>query len=332
MGPSAQVTRHHFCEFCYRLAQAERLRSHPETAEPTVTPPPTTTKETPFVKKPKIGGGKAKQREFPQGLWSKCERCATMVFDQELAENLKVCPHCQFHFRIGARERIDSLVEAGSFEELDPHMGSVDGLNFAASVTYESELAGGQRATGQKEAVITGLGKIGEHRVGLGVLDFNFLRGSMGSVVGTKLTRLIEKSTENALPLIIISASSGARVQEGMFSLMQMAKTCGALARHAQARLPYLSVLTDPTMAGVLASFASLGALILAEPGARIGYAGELAIQATTHAEFPAGFETAEFLLDHGLIDAIVLRAEMKRRLIEYLDFMTAGQKKPAHG
>ena len=301
-----------------------------ETAEPGVTPPEHPATETTFVKKPKIGGGKSKKREIPEGLWTKCKQCETMVFDKELDENLKVCPKCQYHFRIGARERIHSLVETCSFEELDAEMTSVDILSFTGVATYEAKLADYQKATGQKDAVVTGIGKIGEHRAGLGVMDFNFLGGSMGSVVGEKLTRLIEKSTEKSLPVIIISTSGGARMYEGMFSLMQMAKTCGALAYHGRARLPFISVLTDPTMAGVMASFASIGDLIIAEPGAMIGFAGARVIKDTTQAELPPGFQTSEFLLDHGLIDAIVPRKEMKKQLIEYLDFMTTALKKTA--
>ena len=190
-----------------------------------------------------------------------------MVFDKELDENLKVCTHCHHHFPIGARERIHSLVETCTFEEMDADMTSVDVLNFTGEASYVSKLEDYQKSTGLKDAVITGIGKIGEHRAALGVMDFSFLGGSMGSVVGEKLTRLIEKATEKTLPLIIISTSGGARMYEGMFSLMQMAKTCAALAYHAKARLPYISVLTHPTTAGVMASFASVGDLILAEPG-----------------------------------------------------------------
>ncbi len=236
------------------------------------------------MKKPKLGGGKSKKREIPEGLWTKCKRCSTMVFDKELDENLKVCPKCQFHFPIGARERIHSLVETCSFEEMDAEMMSVDVLNFTGVSTYASKLIDYQKSTGQKDAVITGIGKIGEHRLGLGVMDFTFLGGSMGSVVGEKLTRLIEKATEKALPVIIISASGGARMYEGMFSLMQMAKTCAALAYHGKARLPYISVLTHPTTAGVMASYASVGDLIIAEPGAMIGFAGPRVIKDTTQA------------------------------------------------
>src|SRR5438445_3542714 len=207
-------------------------------------------------------------------------------------------------------------------------MTSVDVLNFTGASSYPSKLEKYRKSTGLKDAVITGIGKIGEHRSALGVMDFTFLGGSMGSVVGEKLTRLIENATGKELPLIIISTSGGARMYEGMFSLMQMAKTCAALAYHAQARLPYVSVLTHPTTAGVMASYASVGDLIIAEPGAMIGFAGPRVIKDTTQAELPTGFQTAEFLLDHGLIDAIVPRKEMKSRLIDYLSYLTAGQKR----
>jgi acetyl-CoA carboxylase carboxyl transferase subunit beta len=294
-----------------------------ETTEPVLTP--TTTVAAPFPKKPKLGA-KSRKRDIPEGLWTKCPKCSTMVFDKELDENLKVCAHCQHHFPIGARERIHSLVETCTFEEMDSEMTSVDVLSFTGVASYTSKLASYQKSTGLKDAVITGICKIGEHRTALGVMDFSFLGGSMGSVVGEKLTRLIERATEKSLPLIIISTSGGARMYEGMFSLMQMAKTCGALAYHARARLPYLSVLTHPTTAGVMASYASVGDLILAEPGAMIGFAGPRVIKDTTQAELPPGFQTAEFLLDHGLIDAIVSRKEMKQALINYLSFLMASR------
>jgi acetyl-CoA carboxylase carboxyl transferase subunit beta len=297
-----------------------------ETGEPGVTPPPAGNNTT-FAKKPKLPGRKSRKRDIPEGLWTKCPKCETMVFDKELDENLKVCSHCEHHFPIGARERIHSLVETCTFEEMDAEMTSVDMLTFTGVTSYISKLEDYQKSTGLKDAVLTGICKIGEHRAALGVMDFSFLGGSMGSVVGEKLTRLIEKATEKALPLIIISTSGGARMYEGMFSLMQMAKTCAALAYHAQARLPYLSVLTHPTTAGVMASYASVGDLIVAEPGAMIGFAGPRVIKDTTQAELPPGFQTAEFLLDHGLIDAIVPRKEMKPQLMEYLNFLTNGQK-----
>ncbi len=296
-----------------------------ETAEPAVTPPPASG-STSFVKKPRLTS-KSRKREIPEGLWTKCVKCGTMVFDKELDENLKVCTHCQYHFPIGARERIHSLVETCTFEEMDAEMTSVDVLSFTGTASYISKLEKYQKSTGLKDAIVTGNGKIGEHRAALGVMDFTFLGGSMGSVVGEKLTRLIERATEKSLPVIIISTSGGARMYEGMFSLMQMAKTCAALAYHAKARLPYISVLTDPTTAGVMASYASIGDLIIAEPGAMIGFAGPRVIKDTTQAELPPGFQTAEFLLDHGLIDAIVSRKDMKQRLMEYLNYMTTGPR-----
>jgi acetyl-CoA carboxylase carboxyl transferase subunit beta len=293
--------------------------------EPAVTPPPPPTEgENTFAKKPRITS-RSRKREIPAGLWTKCPRCSAMIFDKELDENLKVCPTCNHHFTIGARERIHSLVETCSFGELDPDMVSVDVLGFTGAASYQDKLNSNWRKTNLKDAVITGVGLIGRHRVALGVMDFSFLGGSMGSVVGEKLTRLIEKGTEKNLPVIIISTSGGARMYEGMFSLMQMAKTCAALAYHAKAKLPYISILTNPDYAGVMASYASVGDLILAEPGAMIGFAGPRVIKDTTQAELPPGFQTSEFLLDRGLIDAIVPRKEMKDRLIGYLDFMTMG-------
>jgi acetyl-CoA carboxylase carboxyl transferase subunit beta len=296
--------------------------------EPALTPPPASDTQTNFVKKPKIAGAsKSRKRDIPEGLWTKCPKCEAMVFDKELDENAKVCPKCQFHFTIGARERIHSLVETCSFEEMNADMSSVDVLGFTGVGTYTSKLAAYQKSTTLKDAVVTGFGTIAGHKVGLGVMDFSFLGGSMGSVVGEKLTRLIERATEKNLPMIIISTSGGARMYEGMFSLLQMAKTSAALAYHAKARLPYISVLTHPTTAGVMASYASLGDLILAEPGAMIGFAGPRVIKDTTQAELPPGFQTAEFLLDRGLIDAIVPRKEMKERLGEYLDYLTVRQR-----
>ncbi|MEK7678290.1 MAG: acetyl-CoA carboxylase, carboxyltransferase subunit beta [Verrucomicrobiota bacterium] len=297
-----------------------------ESPELAVTPPSATSAAA-FPKKPKMAASKSRKREIPEGLWTKCPKCSMMLYDKELDENLKVCQRCNQHFPIGARERIHSLVETCSFQEMDADMISADVLQFPS---YPSKLEDYRKATGLKEAVITGIGKIDSHRVALGVMDFSFLGGSMGSVVGEKLTRLIEAGTDKGLPVIIISTSGGARMYEGMFSLMQMAKTSGALAYHAKNRLPYLSVLTNPTYAGVMASFASLGDLIIAEPGAMIGFAGPRVIKDTTQSELPPGFQTAEFLVEHGLIDAIIPRKEMKERLSFYLSYMTETQRKIA--
>ncbi len=294
-----------------------------ESIEPAVTPPLLPPKPA-FGKKPSFESGKTRKKEMPEGLWTKCPSCETTIFDKELDENLKVCSKCDHHFQIGARERIHSLVETCSFEEMDAQMQAVDILGFTGAASYKSKLeANLKKSATLKDAVVTGIGTIGTHRIGLGVMDFSFLGGSMGSVVGEKLTRLIERSTHKGLPVVIISTSGGARMYEGMFSLMQMAKTCGALAYHAQQHLPYISILTHPTTAGVMASYASVGDLILAEPRAMIGFAGPRVIKDTTQAELPPGFQTTEFLLDHGLIDAIVSRREMKTQLVTYLDFMT---------
>ncbi len=297
-----------------------------DNVEPAVTPPPAGSGTT-FIKKSKLGASKAKKRDIPEGLWTKCPKCATLIYDKDLDENLKVCTKCRHHFPIGARERINSLVETCSFEEIDAQMTSVDTLRFTGTATYLSKLENYQKLTGLKDAVITGVGRIGTQKLALGVMDFSFLGGSMGAVVGEKLTRLIELGTDRGLPVVIISTSGGARMYEGMFSLMQMAKTSAALAYHAKAKLPYISVLTHPTTAGVMASYASLGDLILAEPGAMVGFAGPRVIKDTTQAELPPGFQTAEFLLDHGLIDAIVGRNEMKQRLAGYLDFLMQGRR-----
>jgi acetyl-CoA carboxylase carboxyl transferase subunit beta len=277
----------------------------------------------PFPKKLKIGISKSKRRDIPEGLWTKCPKCSVILYDKELDENLKICMTCNHHFPITARERINSLVETCSFEEMDTEMTSVDVLGFTGVASYSSKLQEYQKATGLRDAVVTGIGTIDRHRLALGVMDFGFLGGSMGSVVGEKLARLIEAATSRALPVIIISSSGGARMYEGMCSLMQMAKTCGALAYHAKAKLPYISVLTNPTTAGVMASFATVGDLIIAEPGAMIGFAGPRVIKDTTQSELPAGFQTAEFLLDYGLVDAIVPRKELKERLAFYLDYLT---------
>lgn len=271
----------------------------------------------------------SRKKNIPKGLWTKCGKCADLLFDKDLDENLKTCPSCGFHFPISARLRLVSLVNEKTFKELDVGMTSVDVLEFTGVESYSSKLEKYKGKTGEADAVITGLCKMGQHKVALGIMDFSFLGGSMGSVVGEKLTRLIEIGTKNKIPVIIISTSGGARMYEGMFSLMQMAKTCGALAYHSEAKLPYISVLTHPTTAGVMASYASVGDLIIAEPGAMIGFAGPRVIKDTTQAELPPGFQTAEFLMDRGMIDAIVPRNKMRDSLINYLDYMSADVSQP---
>ena len=294
-----------------------------EGKEPTVTPPSGAPDQM-MLKRPRPVTGGPRKRVIPEGLWTKCPKCNEMIYDKELEAKLNVCFNCGHHFALTAWERIHSLVDAETFEQMDTHMSSVDVLEFPG---YMSKIGANQQKTGLKDAVVTGLGRLNHHRIALGVMDFSFNGGSMGSVVGEKLTRAIEKGTELGLPVVICSTSGGARMYEGMFSLMQMAKTCGALAYHGKQGLPFISVLTDPTMAGVMASFASVGDLIIAEPAARIGFAGPRVIKDTTKADLPDGFQTAEFLCDHGLIDAIVSRKDLKHRLSYYLDFFMSGKK-----
>jgi acetyl-CoA carboxylase, carboxyl transferase, beta subunit len=262
----------------------------------------------------------------PEGLWTKCPSCGEVITQAELQQNLQVCPRCQHHMTLGAMERIASLADEGSFQEHDAGMLSIDSLKFRGVATYQDRLETYRKKTGLNDAVITGDAKIGGRPVGLAVMDFNFIAATMGSVVGEKITRTIERATKNRWPVIIISASGGARMYEGMLSLMQMAKTSGALARHAAAKLPYLSVLTNPTTAGVMASYASLGDIIMAEPKCMIGFAGPRVIRETTHQELPKGFQTAEFLQDHGLVDMIVARHRLPETLSQLLDFF--GRKK----
>ena len=264
-----------------------------------------------------------KKRELPSGLWQKCPACSELIHNLELQQNFRVCPRCDHHFVQGAEERLEMLLDPETFEEHDPNMVSVDTLKFTGQASYTERLRTYQKKTGLKDAVLTGFGKIENIPLGIAVMDFNFIAATMGSVVGEKLTRIVEKSTTARLPVVIISASGGARMYEGAISLMQMAKTCGALARHAAARLPYISIMTHPTTGGVSASFATIGDVNLAEPRAMIGFAGPRVIRETTHQDLPAGFQTAEFLRDHGLIDRIVHRKEMRGTLSSLLSHLT---------
>jgi acetyl-CoA carboxylase carboxyl transferase subunit beta len=264
-----------------------------------------------------------KKRELPAGLWTKCPGCGEIIHNLELERNDRICPKCDHHFSLTAADRIATVLDEGTFEEHDTGLTSVDTLKFTGQASYTDRLRKYQKATGLKDAVRTGLGAIEGLRVSIAVMDFNFLAATMGSVVGEKITRAIERATAQRLPMIIISASGGARMYEGMLSLMQMAKTCGALARHSDACLPYISVLTNPTTAGVMASYASVGDVILAEPKCMIGFAGPRVIRETTHQELPPGFQTAEFCLDHGLVDMIVHRKKMKETLASLISYFT---------
>ena len=263
-----------------------------------------------------------KKRELPPGLWTKCPGCSEIIHNLEIERNVRICPKCEHHFMLTAHDRLELLLDEGTFEEHDAKLVSVDTLKFTGQASYTDRLKKYQKATGLRDAVITGLGSICGKKVSIAVMDFGFLAATMGSVVGEKITRAIERATAARLPVIIVSASGGARMYEGMLSLMQMAKTCGALARHSDARLPYISVLTDPTTAGVMASYASVGDIIIAEPRCMIGFAGPRVIRETTHQELPPGFQTAEFCVDHGLVDMIVHRKKMKDTLNGLLSYL----------
>jgi acetyl-CoA carboxylase carboxyl transferase subunit beta len=263
-----------------------------------------------------------KRRDIPEGLWTKCEECGEIIYNKTLEEDLKVCPKCDYHFTLSAPERVAQLVDEGTFKEMDRAIASGDPLKFKGPKSYAAKLKEDQAATGLVDAVITGEGLLSQKRVALGVTDSRFIMGSMGSVVGERLTRLIEYATEEKMPLVIVSGSGGgARMYEGMLSLMQMAKTSQALARHHEARQLFISVLTNPTMAGIMASFASLGDLIVAEPKALIGFTGPRVIEQTIRQKLPDGFQTSEFLLEHGMIDRIIHRRQLKASLHQLMEF-----------
>src|SRR5205085_9041198 len=277
-----------------------------------------------IFKKPPTGGGGGRKRrsDIPEGLFQKCPGCNEVVHEIELTENQRVCPHCDYHFPQSAKERIESLLDPGSFVEMDASLHSVDSLRFQGMATYKDRLKKYQESTGLIDAVLSGYGTLEGIRVAIAVMDFAFLAATMGSVVGERITRAIEYATGERIPIIIISASGGARMYEGMLSLMQMAKTSGALARHAEARLPYISVLTKIGRAHVMASYASVGDIIIAEPQCMIGFAGPRVIRETTHQELPPDFQTAEFCLDHGLVDMIVHRKKLKETLAGLLAYL----------
>ncbi|MCF7895935.1 MAG: acetyl-CoA carboxylase, carboxyltransferase subunit beta, partial [Candidatus Omnitrophica bacterium] len=265
-----------------------------------------------------------KKKRVPDGLWSKCPKCANLIFNKLLEENLKVCPKCNYHFVISCHRRLDFLADQGSFVEFDKEMVSADPLNFSGPKSYANKLAEAKNKTQLKEAVLTGTAEINKKLISLAITDSRFIMGSMGSAVGEKITRIIEHAISKKIPVIIVSGSGGgARMYEGMFSLMQMAKTSGALAKLKEANLPYLSVLTHPTMAGVLASFAGLGDITIAEPGALVGFTGPRVIKQTIKQDLPDGFQTSEFNKEHGFIDLIVERKELKSKITTILDYLT---------
>jgi acetyl-CoA carboxylase carboxyl transferase subunit beta len=275
------------------------------------------------TKKPKPVRIDRPRSTVPEGLWVKCEGCKEIVYSRDLDRNLKVCPKCGYHFRIDARTRISLLLDDPDPRELFAGVSPVDPLNFRDSKRYRDRLKTYQQAVGERDAVIVVQGTIEEVPVMLAVMEYRFMGGSMGSVVGEKITRAAERALERKWPLVVVSASGGARMQEGVLSLMQMAKISAALARLRTARLPYISVLTDPTTGGVTASFAMLGDLNIAEPGALIGFAGPRVIEQTIRQSLPEGFQRSEFLLEHGFLDLVVQRSEMKETLARCLRHLT---------
>ena len=269
----------------------------------------------------------SKKKVNTEGLWTKCPVSGEIVFNKDLEQNLMVVPKSGYHFPIGSRQRIASMVDEGSFEEFDAGVKSADPLKFVDSAAYTDRIKRYEKESGLPEAVICGTGKIDGIAVSLAVMDFRFCGGAMGAAVGEKITRAIERALKKKCPCLIVSSSGGARMQEGIFSLMQMAKTSAALGRLGEARLPFISILTYPTTGGVTASFATLGDVIIAEPGAMIGFAGARVIKETTKQTLPAGFQTAEFLLKHGLLDQIVSRLEMRARLASILQALHTGKR-----
>jgi acetyl-CoA carboxylase carboxyl transferase subunit beta len=283
-----------------------------------------------FTRKPEETQGTPKKVVIAEGLWIKCDSCKEIMARAEVERAGRVCPKCHYPFRITSRERIGLLVDAGTFEEYQTGLTSVDPLGFKDTKRYRDRVRAARQKTTMEEAVVTGVARVGGHPVVLCVFEFGFLGGSMGSVVGEKLTRAIELAIDKHVPVIIVPASGGARMQEGILSLMQMAKTSAALARLGEAGLPYLSILTDPTTGGVTASFAMLGDVILAEPRALIGFAGPRVIAETIRQPLPEGFQRSEFLLEHGQIDLIVERRELKDTLRRLLTFFADQPTPPA--
>jgi acetyl-CoA carboxylase carboxyl transferase subunit beta len=262
----------------------------------------------------------SQKKDTPEGLWTKCESCGEIVHKKVLQQNLWVCAKCNFHFRIGSKEYFSILLDAGTFREMDRKMTSKDPLNFSDTKRYKDRIKDSIKKSGLHDAVRSGTGKINKHDVVIACMDFAFIGGSMGSVVGEKISRAIDKALNSKTPLIVISSSGGARMMEAAYSLMQMAKTSAKLARLSDARIPYISIMTDPTTGGVTASYAMLGDIHIAEPGALIGFAGPRVIKQTIGKDLPAGFQRAEFVLEKGFIDLVVNRKDMKETLSKLLE------------
>jgi acetyl-CoA carboxylase carboxyl transferase subunit beta len=259
--------------------------------------------------------------DIPGNLWVKCYKCNQAIFNKDLDANLKVCPKCGYHFKLSAAERIKQIAENSSFVEIDPSLTSKNFLNFTDVKSYTKRIEESILKTGLNDAIVTGLAKIGAHDVALGMMDFSFMGGSVGSVVGEKVARLIERAVENKLPVLIFSSSGGMRMQESIMSLMQMAKTASALGRLRENGRPFISVMTDPTTGGTTASYAMLGDINIAEPGALIGFAGPRVIEQTIRQKLPPGFQRAEYLLEHGMVDVVCERKKLKETLIKILNF-----------
>ncbi|HMC31221.1 MAG TPA: acetyl-CoA carboxylase, carboxyltransferase subunit beta [Candidatus Angelobacter sp.] len=276
-----------------------------------------------FKREPSEIQANEEKRVRTEGLWVKCEGCRQIIWKKELEENLNVCTKCDYHFRIDAKERLMLLLDEDSIESHDENLESTDPLNFSDTRPYKSRLVKSKSATGLKDAIINATGTMHGRPVIVSAMEYSFIGGSMGAVVGEAITRAIERACQQRKPIIVVSASGGARMMEGVVSLMQMAKISAALARLDSARVPYVSVLTDPTTGGVTASYAMLGDLNIAEPGALIGFAGPRVIEQTIRQKLPEGFQTSEFLLQHGMLDAVVHRKEMKTYISRALDFMT---------
>jgi len=270
----------------------------------------------------KEGKEKREELKLSEQLWTKCNSCNEIIYRKVVERNLQVCPKCNYHFQIPARKRIECVVDPGTLTEYDTDLVSADPLEFKDTKRYPYRVKESQEATGQKDAILCGEAKIKGQPVMLGIFEFNFMGGSLGSVVGEKVTRLIERAIEKRVGVVIFCASGGARMQEGILSLMQMAKTSGALAKLHEAGIPYISVLTDPTTGGVSASIGMLGDIVIAEPKAMIGFAGPRVIKDTIRAELPEGFQRAEFLLEHGMVDLIVERKDLRHTLASLLEML----------
>lgn len=276
-----------------------------------------------WFRKAKPGLVSDEKRNIPEGLWTKCDSCGEITYSKKMEELLWVCPNCNYHFRISSRKYIEILLDSGSLVEHDGNLSSVDPLKFKDSKRYPDRLKAANEKSGGTEGLITGLADMDQTRISFAIMDFSFIGGSMGSVVGEKVARTIERSIEHRLPLVIVSCSGGARMQEGILSLMQMAKTSGLISVLSEQKLPYISVLTNPTTAGVMASFASLGDIIIAEPRALLGFAGRRVIQQTIGQELPEGFQSSEYFMERGFVDRIVERKDLRENIIQLIRYMT---------